>query len=109
MTSKLKKAVEELLKEDPRCRTDDKWLIIQTLKKLGFNFWIDYRDLKNIPAFESITRCKRIIQHQENKYNDFIPEPGVVYEKQEKRKPKVFSEEGYRNYPHHLENQERGK
>ena len=81
MTSKVKKAVEELLKEDPRCRHDDKWLIIQTLKKLGFNFWIDYRDLKDIPAFESITRCKRIIQHEENKYNDFTPEPGVVYEK----------------------------
>ena len=81
MTSKLKKAVEELLKEDTRCRTDDKWLIIQTLKKLGFDFYIDYRKLKDIPAFESITRCKRTIQHQENKYNDFNPEQGVTYEK----------------------------
>ena len=81
MTSKLKKAVEELLKEDPKCRTDDKWLIIQTLKKLGFDFWIDYRDLKKIHAFESITRCKRTILHQENKYNDAFPEEGVTYEK----------------------------
>jgi len=81
MTSKVKKAVEELLKEDPRCRIDDKWLIIQTLKKLGFNFWIDYRDLKKIPAFESITRSKRIILHQENKFNDAFPEEGVTYEK----------------------------
>ena len=81
MTSKLKKAVEELLKEDPRCRTDDKWLIIQTLKKLGFDFYIDYRKLKDIPAFESITRSKRIILHQENKFNDAFPEEGVTYEK----------------------------
>ena len=81
MTSKLKTSIEELLKEDPRCRKDDKWLIICTLKKLGFNFWIDYRDLKNIPAFESITRCKRMILHQENKYNDAFPEEGITYEK----------------------------
>lgn len=81
MTSKLKKAVEELLKDDPRCRHDDKWLIIQTLKKLGFDFYIDYRKLKDIPAFESITRSKRIILHQENKFNDAFPEEGVTYEK----------------------------
>lgn len=84
MTAKVKEVVEQLLKEDPRCRNDDKWLIIQTLKKLGFNFWIDYRDLKDIPAFESITRCKRTIQHQENKYNDFTQEPGIIYEKPKK-------------------------
>ena len=81
MTEKIKRVVEELLKEDPRCRNDDKWLIIQTLKKLGFSFYIDYRDLEDIPSFESITRCKRKIQHEENKYNDHTPEPGVVYEK----------------------------
>ena len=81
MTEKLKKVVEELLKEDPRCRHDDKWLIIQTLKKLGFDFYIDYRKLKDIPAFESITRSKRIILNQENKFNDAFPEEGVTYEK----------------------------
>lgn len=81
MKKNIKGIVEELLKEDPRCRHDDKWLIICTLKKLGFNFWIDYRDLKDIPAFETITRAKRMIQHQENKYDDFVPEPTVTYEK----------------------------
>lgn len=34
---KLKLIVEELLKEDIRCRRDDKWLIIKTLQKMGFN------------------------------------------------------------------------
>lgn len=78
---KIKKIVRELLREDPRCRTDDKWLIIQVLRKLGFSFWIDYRDLNKIPAFETITRCRRQIQNNENEFNDFIPEEGVTYEK----------------------------
>ena len=78
-----KQIVEELLRDDPRCRRDDKWLIIQTLKKLGFSFYIDYRDIKDIPAFETITKCRRKIQNEENKYNEeeFIPEVGVTYEK----------------------------
>ncbi len=75
--------VEELLKEDPRCRSDDKWLIIRTLRKLGFSFYIDYRDIKDIPAFETITKCRRKIQNEKNKYHaegdEFIPEKGMTY------------------------------
>ena len=82
MTEKVKRIVEELLKEDYRCRTDDTCLIICVLRKLGFKFWIDYRDMDKIPAFETITRSKRTIMHQENKYNeDFLPEQGVSFEK----------------------------
>lgn len=76
-----RKIVEKLLKEDPRCRDDDTWLIIQTLRKMGFVFYIEYSDLHKIPAFETITRTRRIIQNKENRYNDFIPEEGVTYEK----------------------------
>ncbi len=80
-----KQVVEELLRDDPRCRKDDKWLIIQTLKKLGFSFYIDYRDIEDIPAFETITKCRRKIQNEENKYHadgdEFIPEENVTYEK----------------------------
>ncbi len=79
-----KQIVEELLRDDPRCRRDDKWLIIQTLKKMGFHFYIDYRDIKDIPAFETITKSRRKIQNEENKYHaegdDFIPEVGVTYD-----------------------------
>ncbi len=82
METKVKRIVEELLKEDYKCRTNDTWLIICVLKKLGFKFWINYRDIDKIPAFESITRCRRMIQHNENKYNeDLLPEEGVVFEK----------------------------
>lgn len=82
MTEKIKRIVEKVLKEDPRCRDDDKWLIIQTLRELGFKFWIDYRDLGDIPAFETITRYRRTIQHEENKFNeDLLPQEGVTFEK----------------------------
>lgn len=78
-----KQIVEKLLKEDPRCRNDDRWLIICVLKKFGVKFWIDYDKLKEIPAFESITKCRRKLQNEENKYNveEFLPEEGVSYEK----------------------------
>lgn len=89
MSKKIKEIVEKLLKEDPRTRTDDKWLIIQTLRKLGFDFYIDYRDLKDIPAFETITRTRRTIQNQENRYNDFIKEEGVTYEMPTPQKNKI--------------------
>lgn len=81
MGKNLRKVIEELLKEDVRCRTDNKWLIICTLRKLGFNIYIDYRDLNDIPAFDSITRTKRMIQNKQNKYHDRLPQPGVTYEK----------------------------
>ncbi len=74
--------VKELMRKDPRCRTDDKWLIIQTLRKLGFDFYIDYRDLKDIPAFETITKSRRKIQNEENLYNEheIFQEEGITYE-----------------------------
>jgi len=78
---KVKEIVENLLKEDVRCRKSDTWLIIQTLRKLEFNIWINYKDLSKMPSFETITRSKRSIQHNENKYNDDeFYEEGITYE-----------------------------
>lgn len=76
-----KKIVEELMREDPRCRSDDTWLMIQTFRKLGVKFYIDYTDLKKLPALETITKSRRKIQHEENKFNEevFIPEEGVTF------------------------------
>ena len=77
-----KKIVEELMRDDPRCRGDDTWLMIQVFRKLGVKLWIDYSDLKNLPALETITKARRKIQNEENKYNEeeFIQEPGVTFE-----------------------------
>ncbi len=74
--------VRELLAEDPRCRRDDTWLLIQTYRKFGIKLYIDYSELKNLPAVETITKSRRKIQNEENKYNEeeFVPESGVTYE-----------------------------
>jgi len=69
----VKRAVELVLKNDLRARDDDKWLIVEVLKKLGFNVMVEknnvninipYYKFCSLPAFESITRCRR--QFQEN-------------------------------------------
>lgn len=79
---KLIKAAEDILREDPRSRTDTKWFVIQVLRKMNIKIFIDYRDLKKLPSFESILRSKRIIQNERNLYNDyeFIKEKGVTFE-----------------------------
>jgi hypothetical protein len=60
----VKDAVEECLSEDERARNDDKWLIIQVLRKMKFDVFIPYGKLKDMPAFESITRCRRKLQEE---------------------------------------------
>ena len=62
---KLKDVVHEVMTQDPKTRNSDKWLIIQVLRKLGFKIYVDYKDLKNMPSFESITRVRRDIQNKD--------------------------------------------
>ena len=62
----IKQIVEEVLVEDPEARDNDIWLIIQVLRKLKFKIYIDYSQLNKIPSFETITRCRRLIQNTEN-------------------------------------------
>ena len=84
-----KRIIEKLLKKDPRCRDDDKWLCYCVLKEIcelekDFLF-IPFKLFNKFPAFETISRHRRTIQNKENRYNDFIPEIGVTYEKPEKQ------------------------
>jgi len=68
----IKEAVEEVLKNDTRARNDDKWLILQVLKKLQFpivegedwGVFIPHAMMGSMPSFESITRCRRMFQHE---------------------------------------------
>jgi hypothetical protein len=67
----IKQVVEEVMETDPKTRNSDKWLILQVLRKMGFKIYVDYHELKEMPSFESITRCRRHIQNTEGK---LIPE-----------------------------------
>jgi len=53
-----------VLEEHPETRGDNFWLIIHVLRKLGINIYVDYKQKPEIPAFESITRCRRKIQEE---------------------------------------------
>lgn len=55
-----KDTVEEIIAVDQRARDDDKWLIYRVYKEYGVE--IPYEKLKTLPAFESITRCRRKLQ-----------------------------------------------
>lgn len=73
-THTIKALVEKILKEDPRCRDDDKWLLIKVYSKYA-RIYIPYDKLKVLPAHETITRCRRLIQNKDHKY---LPSPEVA-------------------------------
>jgi len=77
------------LKIDERSRGDDKWLIIQTLSKMGFKIFIPFDKLDEIPAFESITRARR--KFQDGGKGKYLPSPKVAEERkvEEKKMRKI--------------------
>lgn len=79
---KLREVVEQVLKEDERCRKDIKYLTYKVLRHYT-KIFIPFQDFIKIPSFESIARCKRSIMNKEGKFSDeFIPEENVTYEKE---------------------------
>jgi hypothetical protein len=67
----IKRGVLELLREDERCRNDDKWLVWKYLReKAGIQIFIPFEDFKKMPAFESI---RRVRQHIQNDLKLFLP------------------------------------
>ena len=57
--------VRDTMVADEKTRNNDKWLVLQTLRRMGFKIYVDYDDLKNMPSFESITRARRYWQNTE--------------------------------------------
>jgi len=57
--------VRKIMSNDPKTRNSDLFLILQTLKQMGLKIEIDFEQLKEIPSFETITRCRRHIQNTE--------------------------------------------
>ena len=70
----LKQQVINLLEKDNDCRNNDNLLVLKLLKKMGFNIKYDPDDIKEMPSFESITRCRRFIQNEEGR---FLPNQNV--------------------------------
>jgi hypothetical protein len=82
----LKQIVEKILSEDPLCRENNPYankLLTYKVMRHYTGIFIPFKDFEKIPSFESIARCKRDIQHKENKLNNnkFIPDPNIIYEK----------------------------
>lgn len=77
---KLKDIVQEALVQDARNRESDTWLIINVLRKMGFKIFIDYGEIESMPCFESITRCRRKLQ-EENEQLRASPETEDLREK----------------------------
>ena len=84
--------VKGILEVDDRARNDDKWLILMTLRELGFKIYIDYHELNSMPSFETITRIRRKLNEQEK----YLPNQNTI----EKRKEKSieFAQEFSREY-----------
>lgn len=79
---KLIEAVEKVLEEDPRTRKNEYlWLyMIKVLRVMGFKISIGFD--RSMPSPESIIKERRDVLNKKNTYaRDFIPEPGVTYEK----------------------------
>lgn len=72
--TKIKNIVEEILKTNPKSRDDDFLLTMLTYVKMGYakriplGIKILFKNIEFAPAFESITRCRRIIQHNEGRF-----------------------------------------
>jgi hypothetical protein len=73
-----KAVIEKLLKEDERCRNDDKWLTYRFFQHYT-KIYIPFSDFKKIPAFANAQKIRQVIQNKNNKYLPTNPE--VRYER----------------------------
>jgi hypothetical protein len=64
----LKSVVARVLKKNEQARNDDRILILEVLRELGFKIYVDYNFLEAMPQFESITRVRRDLQNNEQKF-----------------------------------------
>lgn len=65
--AKVSETVLRLLKEDERCRNDDKWLTYRVMREFT-NIYIPFADFEKIPAFETIKRVRAKIQNKDRLY-----------------------------------------
>ena len=67
----VKDKVLEFMRDDERCRNDDKWLTIKVIRhfieKAGGTLYISFDKLCEIPAFETIKRNRANIQNVQHR------------------------------------------
>lgn len=66
--------VAEILEQDERARNSDLWLIIQFWRKSGIRIFVPYEQLDNMTSAETITRARRVVQNDHNKFLPTNPE-----------------------------------
>ena len=59
--------VREELKNDLRCRNDDKWLTWKVMRHFT-PIYIVFEDFEKMPSFEAIRRCRAKIQNVDQQY-----------------------------------------
>jgi len=79
--------VNKLLQKEDRCKNSDKWLIYRVLEEIcsekGEKLFIPWTLFDEFPSYESITRCRRKIQNDEQRN---LPTDPEVLEKRKLRK-----------------------
>lgn len=64
--------VERILKEDDRARNDYKWLLYRVYQEVaheqGSNIFIPFEIFSKLPSPETVSRCSRHIQNDQQKY-----------------------------------------
>jgi hypothetical protein len=64
----LKEVIEKILRTDERARDDDLWLYLQVLMAQGHKIHINFDELDSMPRPESVSRVRRCLQNNEQKY-----------------------------------------
>jgi hypothetical protein len=86
-TTKIRRIVREVLEDDDKARSDDRWLIYLVWRRYT-NIYIDYHDFKKLPHAETITRLRR----EFNSNGLFLPDnPRVL-------KRRMLKERHFREY-----------
>jgi hypothetical protein len=81
---KVKNVAKGLLEIDKRCRDDDLWLMIQGYRKMGFEIYIDYKDLDKMPRPETWKRIRAYYQNKLGLYKS--DNPKVIKRRKTRRK-----------------------
>jgi len=78
--------VYQLLRNEPKCRDEDKWLCFRVYEEIakreGKTVFIPFEIFNKFPSFETISRVRRKLQNKEGK---FLPSNEVMAGRENKR------------------------